>query len=531
MGPMRVEGGPASVTKRSYVGYAAAAAVAGTSSAVAYLTFGRDLPDVVTTYLLGIVIASLRFDLRVSLVTALLSVVAFDFFFIPPYFDFALSDLRHIATFSVMLLVAVIVAGLTQRVRDQAAVARRSERRTALLYALSRELSRTEGLREIVEVAAAHMEQVFDSRVAIWLPEPGGVRIEYVTRGAAAFAEKSDAIARQALARPRGPGVEGTPQPTDGEGFYVPLLASGLGAVGVVGLYPEQSDRFRDPEQQRLADAFATQMATAIERARISREAEQARLQVETEKLRSALLSSVSHDLRTPLAVMKGAASTLVEDDAQLSPVVRRDMHVALLEETERLERLVRNLLDMTRLESGAVHVKREWHSIQEIVGATWSHMEARLEDRPVDIRIDASVVARVDNVLFEQVLVNLLENAAKYTPPGSPIDVSAGVVDEELVVEVADRGPGVPAVERAAIFDKFHRGPSDSSKGGVGLGLTICRAIVAAHGGKIWVEGRDGGGAVFKLALPTEGAPPMNRLPEIAERASDFAFERGTTP
>ncbi|MEO8874040.1 MAG: sensor histidine kinase KdpD [Polyangiaceae bacterium] len=512
--------------------YLAAAATAGLATVTAHAIFRRsDLADIVMTYLLGIVVVATRFGSRPSLLGAVLSVLAFDFFFVPPYFAFAVSDLRHVGTFGVMLLVAVVIASLTQRVRDQADVARRSERRTSLLYAMSRELARADGLSAILQVGARHIEHVFESRIAILLPTgTGDVRFEYTTEGFAAPVDEEDGVMRWVLSNRQEAG-SGTSTLSGSTGFYLPLTASGSGAsvLGVVGLYPEQEDRFLDLEQRRLADAFATLVATAIERARLGEETEHARLQVETERLRSTLLSSVSHDLRTPLAVMKGAASTLVEDSPQLTPAVRRDMHVALLEETERLERFVRNLLDMTRLDSGAVRVKKEWHSLQEIVGATWSRMELRLRDRSIAVHVGADLLAPVDAALVEQVLVNLLENAAKYTPDASPIEVSASRAPGEIIVEVADRGPGVPEAERETIFDKFHRGQSEYQKGGIGLGLTICRGIIAAHGGRIWVESRKGGGAVFKFALPVDGGPPTaDSLPEVGESSGGPSSRTG---
>jgi two-component system sensor histidine kinase KdpD len=288
--------------------------------------------------------------------------------------------------------------------------------------------------------------------------------------------------------------------------------------LGVLGVYPDDARRFDDPEQQRLADALATQIAMAIERAGLAEETEHARLQVQTEQIRSALLSSVSHDLRTPLAVMKGAASSLADDDAAMPPNARRELTHALVEETERMERLVRDLLDMTRLESGAVQPKKEWQSVQEVVGAAFNRMESRLRGRAVTIDVAADLLAPFDGVLLEQVLVNLLENAAKYTGEGTPIDVAAGQREGAVAISVSDRGPGIPADERERVFEKFHRGVSERTKGGVGLGLTICRAIVATHGGRIWVDDRDGGGATFAFTLPLTGEPPSGALPEITE-------------
>jgi two-component system sensor histidine kinase KdpD len=307
--------------------------------------------------------------------SAILSVLCFDFFFVPPYLTFAVTNFRHITTFAVMLLVAVVIAGLTQRARDQAERARKSADETA-----------------------------------------------------------------------------------------------------------------------------------------------RARIQLEREQLRSTLLSSVSHDLRTPLAVMTGTASTLLDEDATLAPATRKELTQILLEESERLDLLVRNLLDMTRIESGAVRVKKEWQSVEEVVGAAFSRMETRLADRQITTRVPADLLAPFDGVLIEQVLVNLLENAAKYTPPDSPLEVTVARADHEIIVEVADRGPGIPPGQELRIFEKFQRGPSERLATGVGLGLAICQAVLEAHRGRIWAENRPDQGASFKFALPLEGAPLAGQLPELDE-------------
>ena len=519
------EGKPRSPRPSDRTGYLAATAVVALVTALAFLIFGNEHPaNVVMTYLLGIVLVATRFGFRPSVLGTILSVLAFDFFFSPPFFAFAVADVHHTVTFAVMLVVAVVVAKLTQRVRDQVAVARRSERRTSLLYAMSRELSRTEGLSALTRVAARHVEQVFEAGAAILRVDKGGeIHADYVTEGAGATVREDDGVIRWVHDHRKQAGV-GTGTLSGSRGFYVPLVASGVGAdaLGVLGIYPDDRRRFEDPEQQRLADAFATLIATSIERVRLAEETERARVQIETEQLRSTLLSSVSHDLRTPLAVMRGVASTLVEDDQKLTDGARKDLASALLEETDRLERQVRNLLDMTRLESGGVRLRKEWQSVQEVIGTAWSRVEPLIARRTVTVDAPAELVANFDGVLLEQALVNLLENAAKYTPEGSPIDVTARKGDDEIVVEVADRGAGIPPDEQPRIFDKFHRGPSERTKGGVGLGLTICRAIVAAHGGRIWVSDRSGGGACFMFTLPLEGEPPVvDDLPEIAEKAN----------
>lgn len=229
-------------------------------------------------------------------------------------------------------------------------------------------------------------------------------------------------------------------------------------------------------------------------------------MQVETEQLRNSLLSSVSHDLRTPLAVVTGAASTLLEET--LEPDVRRELTDTILQEADRLNRLVQNLLDMTRLEAGALRVRKQWHSLEEVIGGALDRAEKVLGDRGVETSLqDDLPLVPLDAVLVEQVLVNLLENAAKHTPAKSAIRVAARLAGQGVEVEVADRGAGVAPDERERVFEKFHRATGDAP--GAGLGLTICRGIVTAHGGRIWVDAREGGGASFRFTLPIEGEAP----------------------
>jgi two-component system sensor histidine kinase KdpD len=514
---------------RAGAGYLVALATTAAATAAGFGLFGRDhLADVVMLYLLGIVVISTRFGYGVSIASALASVLAFDFFFIPPYLTFSVADLRHVITFAVMLLVAVVLTRLTQSARDQAEVARRSERRTAHLYAMTRELSRTQGLESIVVVAAKQFEEVFDARVAVFISEGDkGVERAYSTEGFAVPEGARDGVVRWVAAQGREAGL-GTGTLSGVTGLFVPLVTSGTttDVLGVLGIYPKDATRLDDPEQRRLANTLATQMATAVERARLASEAEQARREIEAEQLRNTLLSSVSHDLRTPLAVMKGAASTLVDDATTLAPEARNELARAILEESDRLERLVRDLLDMTRLESGGVRLKKEWQSVEEVVGAALNRTETRLANRIVTATIPGDLLVPFDAVLVEQMLVNLLENAAKYTEDGTPIEIRATRTEEGAIVEVADRGPGIERSEVGRIFDKFHRGPLGRTKAGVGLGLAICRAVVVAHGGHIWVENREGGGAAFKFLLPLEGEPMSGSLPEI----SDPAPQRGVS-
>jgi two-component system sensor histidine kinase KdpD len=437
---------------------------------------------------------------------AVASVLSFDFFFIPPYYSFAVSDLQNLGTFLVMFLVAGILSHLTTRIRQQADAARIRERTTASLYSIARELAVARTLDSLLTAAARHVREVFDASVAVLLPTEGaGLGVAYSDVGAMHDDERELGLAEWVWLhqQPAGAGTDTLPS---GRAFMTPLKGS-RGRVGILALVPgTDRNRLRDPDERRLLETFAGIIGSAIERSQLAEEARKARLRAETEQVRNSLLSSVSHDLRTPLAVITGAAATLLAANAPTDPDERRELLQTIHEEGQRLNRLVRNLLDMTRLDAGAVLVHKEPQPIEEVIGSALNRTSEALRGREVTTHVPPELpLVALDAVLIEQVLVNLLENAAKYTPAGTPIDVSATARAPEVEVDVADRGPGVAPEDRARVFEKFFR--AGQSTGGVGLGLTICAGIVRAHGGRIWVESRPGGGASFRFALPLETA------------------------
>jgi two-component system sensor histidine kinase KdpD len=272
---------------------------------------------------------------------------------------------------------------------------------------------------------------------------------------------------------------------------------------------PADPQALESPEQLHQLETFANQMALAIERAQASEDARRAEVRVEAERLRNSLLSSVSHDLRTPLASITGAASSLIEAGDQLGDATRTELLSSIHQEAERLDRLVNNLLEMTRLEAGGVTIRREWQPLEGVLGAVLKRLERRLRDREVHIDLPGDLpLVPFDAMLIEQVLINILENAAKYTPGGSAIDISAATVEGAMRIDVADHGPGFEPGEEERVFDKFYQGPGAKGSG-VGLGLAIARAIIDTHGGRIWAEPRAGGGAVFHFTLPIGGVPP----------------------
>lgn len=496
----------------TWSGVAAAVVAVVASTTFSWFAFGRaELADVVMAYLFGIVLVAMRFGFGASILASILSVLLVDFFFVPPYLTFAVSDVRHIVTFIVMFVVAIVISRLTKRIRDQADAARSREMRSSRLHAMSRELADTASLDALRPIATRHVGAAFDADVCLLLPDVEG-RLEVAFREERAFdfARNDQGVVEWVWTQGKTAGM-GTDTLPSASALFVCL---GVGRkVGILGLRPRNPKSLGDPEQRQLLDAFARQIATAIERMRLAADARRAEIEMETERLRSSLLSSVSHDLRTPLGVITGATSTLLHDDANLDAATRRDLAQTAHEEAERLNRLVKNLLDMTRLAAGAIRPKKEWHPLDEIVGVALRRLDSRLVGRQADVKLAPDLPpVPLDDLLVEQVLLNLLDNAIKYAPAGSPISLTAKAIDGKRAVEieVADRGPGVPQGERDRIFEKFYRVRQGETEAGAGLGLAICRGFVEAHGGRIWVEDREGGGARFCFTLPVEGTPPV---------------------
>jgi two-component system sensor histidine kinase KdpD len=472
--------------------------------------------DIAMLYVLGVVIVASRTSKWPSLFAALLSVAAFDYFFITPYYTFSVSDVRYFITFTVMFVVSFVISRLTLRVRQQAEAARLRERRTAALYNLSRDLVRERGAKRLSEIAVRHIGEVFDSQVAILLPDEEN-RLAGAAGGTFAFTPGQQELSvAQWVYEHRQPAGLGSDTLPGAKALYLPLIAS-AGVIGVIGILPTAAPDGFEPEQFHYLEAFANQTAIAIERSFLGEAAQRALLKAESESLRNTLLSSISHDLRTPLSAITGAASTLLQRDVLLDTDSRLDLVTTIQEEAEHLNRIIKNVLDMTRLESGAIQVNKEWQSLEEVVGVVLNRLGDRLEDHPVTVNLPGNLpLIPFDELLLEQVLVNLFDNAIKYTPAGTPLELSASEAFYTVTVELADRGPGIPSGEEEHIFEKFVRGRGVS--GGVGLGLAICRTIINAHGGKIWAENREGGGAVFRFTLSSAGLPPPPKKEEEQE-------------
>jgi len=488
--------------------YGWATAIVAVASGIAWLTLPFfELANLVMVYLLGIVVVATRYGRGPSFMASVLSVAALDFFFVPPVFTFAVSDARYVFTFLVMLLVGIVISGLATRIRAQAVAASQREERTAALYAMSRELASTRGVDPLLTIAAQHISEVFRSQVVVLLPDASTSLAPW--SGAQFTLDANELGVARWVHEHHQPAGLGTATLPGASALYLPLQAP-RGPVGVLGVRPADRHALDAPDQLHQLETFANQTALAIERAQLADEAQHAEVRIETERLRNSLLSSVSHDLRTPLATITGAASTILENGARLDAQTRQDLLESVREEADRLNRLVQNLLEMTRLESGALQLRREWHPLEEVIGAALSRLGNQLADRRVDTNVPPDLpLVPIDDVLIEQVLINLLDNAIKYTPRSSPIRIIATATDVAVTVEVADRGPGVPRGEEDKVFEKFYRGKPAEGRG-AGLGLAICQAIVKAHGGHIWAQNLPEGGVAFLFTLPLAGTPPV---------------------
>jgi len=416
----------------------------------------------VMLYLLVVVITGLWWGRGPTVLASALGVLAFDVFFVPPLYRLSVAHAEYIITFIALLVVALAIGTLTSRLRDHAAALQASETETAALYAFSRRMAAACEVHDVARAVVEHVETTFHQ--AAYLEVPGGL-------------------------------ATGTPLTG---GVRLPLRAS-HGEVGVLtiagmGAVPA-----------RLIEALADQAAVALERAQLAETARRAQVLIEAEKLHDALLHSISHSLRTPLASIIGSLSALLDPaQVKLEPTTQRELAQTAREEAERLNGLVGNLLDMTRLEAGHLKLVIDWYDMADVIGAALAQAERVLNGRQVtaDIPQDLPLVP-LDQVLIVQVLDNLLNNAAKYSPHDSPIAIRVALDAGRILVSVADRGSGIPAAERSRVFDKFHRVDQPGSPAGTGLGLAICKGMVEAHHGRIWVDDREGGGTVATFSLP----------------------------
>lgn len=487
--------------------YAGAALLAAGALVVAFMLRGLlDLPDLEMIFLLAVMVAAVRFGRGPSMLAAGIGVACYDFFFVEPYYSFSVDDRRYILTFGMFFVLSFAISELTERLRRQEQDARDREERTATLYALTRDLASADALERIAVVVARHAAQNFAANaVVLGADSDDPLRVLGAWPAGARLSAKDEGVARWSYEH-EAPAGRGTDTLPGADALCMPLLA-GRSRLGVLALLPPGRAELR-VDQRNFLDVLCRQAATALERVRLSEQAKRSAVRAETEEMRSSLLAAVSHDLRTPLASITGAATSL-RDDPDSGAENRRELLDSIVDQAERLERLVSNLLDMTRLAAGATALRRDWVPLDEIVGSALLRLESRLAGRNIRVAIPAELpLLHVDPVLFEQVFVNLLENAAKYTPAGTPIDITASADGDPIEIVVADHGPGLPPGAESRVFDKFYRGPH-AGVPGAGLGLPISKGIVEAHGGTVRAETRGAGGAAFRISLPRTAVPP----------------------
>ena len=488
----------------NWITYVAALGISVACTALAAVMYSYfELTNLVMVYLLGATIAALKLGRGPASVVAVANVLAFDFFFVPPRYSFAVADFQYVVTFGVMLTVALIIATLVASVRAQTRVAGARERRTALLYAMSRELVATRSLEDLARVAVKHVAETFASRTVVLVPDAGG-RLRHPTLspmvGSLQGADLSIAQWVYDNSAPAGLGTDTLP---GAMAQYLPLKGSHH-ALGVLAVEPKQRRRLLLPEQRHLIETFAAQIGLALERARLQEAAEQSRVTAETEGIRNTLLASISHDLRTPLAVITGASSALSDPSMSFDAEARRSLAAQIEAKSKEMAEIISNVLDLIRLESGQFSLRLDWVMIEDLVNSALQRLSTRLMEHSVEVHLPANLPAvHVDGSLVLQVFTNLLENVVKHTPAGTRVIVSAAPEGAFVRVRIDDTGPGLPPGDLERLFAKFHRGRDESSAGGAGLGLSICRAILTAHGGQIDASQRPEGGARFSFTLP----------------------------
>jgi two-component system, OmpR family, sensor histidine kinase KdpD len=467
------------------------------------------LPNISLVLLVGVLLTAVWFGLWPSIYASLLGLLVYDFFFVQPLHTFSIASPQDVLAIFVFLVVAVLTSNLTARLREQTEAAKRREDRTSALFALSRALAGATALDSIAQVIVSQVSKIVGERVVILLPErdrliqklshPLEPQLSETEAAAATWAWEHNQLA--------GAGSDTLP----GVPWLFMPLRTGQDTVGVIGVESKGRSEVLSPRRQRLLEGLADQAAIAVERVRLVQEMQQARLQSETEKLRNAMLSSISHDLKTPLASIIGSASSLLGYGQGYDERARRDLLATIQEEAERLDRFVSNLLDITRIESGRLEPKREWAEIGDVIGTALARLQNVLNRYRVDVEIEPDLpLLRLDFVLVEQVFINVLENAAKYSPPGSTITVKARREQEQVAIEIDDEGVGIPAGDLERVFDKFYRvRHADRQIAGTGLGLSIARGFVEAHGGTISAgRPRGGTGTRITVTFPVEEQP-----------------------
>lgn len=485
-----------------WVAYLASLALVAATTLLSALAMPFLSPvNMVMLYLLAVVLAAARLGLRPAILTAALGVLAFDFFFIPPQGSFKVDDTEYVFTFFGLFVVGVVISSLVSKARERAEVMRERELQTESLYYLSRDLAAAVDRESIMAAVLKNISETLRAQLAVLVPHGEQMETLAISKDLQ-LDVKELAVADWALRNRRPAGVT-TETLSSAELLYLPLTTP-ASFLGVLGIKLADMAGYRSPQNRRLLDAFVTQISLAMERVQLAEQAEQVQLLQARETLERALLNSISHDLRTPLVTIIGALSSLRDDTLQLDDRRRRALLAGAWDEAERLNRFVGNLLDMTRLEAGEMGLHKEPSDVQDLIGCALAVLESKRVERKVEVRLAEGLpLVNIDMVLMSQVLVNLLDNALKYSPAGSSIELIAHSHGLHLLLEVLDRGPGIPEQDLQRVFEKFYRLPVPEGVGGTGLGLSICKGIVEAHDGKIWARKRSGGGLRIVIQLP----------------------------
>ncbi|TJW10157.1 MAG: sensor histidine kinase KdpD [Mesorhizobium sp.] len=487
-----------------------------TGYVVAALLFGEllsrvlDVRNITLVFLMAVLASAVTAGLWPAIFTSVLSATAFNFFFLDPLYTFNISDPESAVALAFFFCVAIIASNLTARVQRQAVAARSRARTTEDLYLFSKKLAGTGTLDDVLWATAFQIASMLKLRVVLLLPENGTIAVKagYPPDDTLAEADIAAALWAWEHNRAAGRGADTLP---GAKRLYLPLR-TGRTAVGVVGLDNDKQGPLLTPEQQRLLDALADQAAVAIERIQLVADVDRARLAAEADRLRSALLTSISHDLKTPLAAIMGAAGTLRDFTAALPEQDRAELLSTVLDESERLNRFIANLLDMTKIESGTMEPNYAFHYVGDIVGSALDRARKIIGEHKTEIDIPSDLpMLKLDPVLFEQVLFNLLDNAAKYAPSGSTIRMQGWADNGSVSLQIMDEGPGIPPVDLERVFDTFYRvRKRDQVRAGTGLGLSICRGFIEAMGGTISAANRtDRSGAVFTIRMPVPAEQP----------------------
>jgi two-component system, OmpR family, sensor histidine kinase KdpD len=458
-------------------------------------------PNLVILYMLAVVLSALRWGRWAAGAGAVSSAIIFDYFFVPRFRNVVVSDIWYFIAVTSLLAVGYLVGALAVSATEEARLARKREAHTASVYSLTGSLAAASGLEEILEAISQHVRETFQWPIVILLPDRTGLMNRFRSPDFVSNADDGSAAAwvlQNGQAAGRGTAIFPSAQAQ-----YRPLKTR-RGTVGVLGLQFANIDEQPPAEQEDLLGAFVNQAALAITRAVLAEEAGRAQLLQEADKLQKALLNSISHNLRTPLASVTGSLNGVLEDGHLLDAATQRELLETAYDESRRLDRLLQNLLDMTRLEGGAVRVKHEPCDVQDVFGAALALLGERGRHRQISAFVPPGLpLIPMDSVLVTQVIVNLLDNALKYSADASPIEIEARVEDNQLQICVADRGAGIQKDDCERVFEKFYRGSSAGTSGGAGLGLSISKGFIQAHGGRIWAEPRAQGGTEVKFTLP----------------------------